>query len=530
MGCKQSKTVREPDSNVGTKKTGRRSSSKDKEKVNNNEEELAIKPGMYVRKKEGKIGESFIKVRKLGSGAYGEVLLCREKNGNAEKAIKVIKKSHIEKISQNTSNKEKLTELEEKLNEEIYNEISLLKSLDHPNIIKLYDVFEDKKYFYLVTEFYKGGELFEQIINRHKFDECDAANIMKQILSGICYLHKYNIVHRDIKPENILLESKNSLLNIKIVDFGLSAFFSKDYKLRDRLGTAYYIAPEVLKKKYNEKCDVWSCGVILYILLCGYPPFGGQNDQDIIKKVEKGKYYFDFNDWKNISDEAKELIKLMLTYDYNKRITAKDALNSAWIKKYADNINKSDTKILHGALTNMRKFEGSQKLAQAAILFIGSKLTTLEERKELTDIFKKLDKNGDGQLDKKELMEGYTLLRNFKNDAGDLKNVEEEVDNILKEVDFDKNGYIEYSEFISACMDKQILFSEERLRDAFNLFDTDKSGKITKEELAQLFGLTSVSEKMWNDVLVEADKNKDNMIDFEEFVAMMHRICDHKNT
>ncbi|ANQ06622.1 CAMK/CDPK protein kinase [Plasmodium coatneyi] len=532
MGCNQSKGVHElrvrsrtcvngpgPGPAQGQRQSG--------EGNGNASDELAINPGMYVRKKEGKIGESYFKIRKLGSGAYGEVLLCREKNGHNEKAIKVIKKSQFDKTRYSEC-RNKSCENEESLNEDIYNEISLLKSLDHPNIIKLFDVFEDKKYFYLVTEFYEGGELFEQIINRHKFDECDAANIMKQILSGICYLHKHNIVHRDIKPENILLENKNSLLNIKIVDFGLSSFFSKDYKLRDRLGTAYYIAPEVLKKKYNEKCDVWSCGVIMYILLCGYPPFGGQNDQDIIKKVEKGKYYFDFNDWKNISDEAKELIKLMLTYDFNKRITAKEALNSKWILKYADNINKNDQKTLYGALSNMRKFEGSQKLAQAAILFIGSKLTTLEERKELTDIFKKLDKNGDGQLDKKELIEGYNILRSFKNELGELKNVEEEVDNILKEVDFDKNGYIEYSEFISVCMDKQILFSEERLRDAFNLFDTDKSGKITKEELANLFGLTSISEKMWNDVLDEADKNKDSMIDFEEFVSMMHKICDHK--
>ncbi|SBS80526.1 calcium-dependent protein kinase 1, putative [Plasmodium ovale] len=561
MGCNQSKGVQI----LKAQRTNYDGEyNRNRENVECNGDELAINPGMYVRKKEGKIGEAYFKVRKLGSGAYGEVLLCREKHGNSEKAIKVIKKSQFDKVryeqgnnngvsssrsSRNSRNirnirnhgrndggnlnEDRLREerlREEKFHEEIYNEISLLKSLDHPNIIKLYDIFEDKKYFYLVTEFYEGGELFEQIINRHKFDECDAANIMKQILSGICYLHKHNIVHRDIKPENILLENKNSLLNIKIVDFGLSSFFSKDYKLRDRLGTAYYIAPEVLKKKYNEKCDVWSCGVIMYILLCGYPPFGGQNDQDIIKKVEKGKYYFDFNDWKHISDEAKELIKLMLTYDYNKRINAKEALNSKWIKKYADNINKNDQKTLLGALNNMRKFEGSQKLAQAAILFIGSKLTTLEERKELTDIFKKLDKNGDGQLDKRELIEGYNILRNFKNELGELKNVEEEVDNILKEVDFDKNGYIEYSEFISVCMDKQILFSEERLRGAFNLFDTDKSGKITKEELANLFGLTSISEKMWNDVLEEADKNKDNMIDFDEFVSMMHKICDHKTS
>ncbi|SBS82258.1 calcium-dependent protein kinase 1, putative, partial [Plasmodium malariae] len=441
MGCNQSKGVHELRAKSSSYLNEQ---NKSKELSGSNNDELALNPGMYVRKKEGKIGESYFKVRKLGSGAYGEVLLCREKHGHGEKAIKVIKKSQFDKMRYSTS-RNKSCDSDEKINEEIYNEISLLKSLDHPNIIKLFDVFEDKKYFYLVTEFYEGGELFEQIINRHKFDECDAANIMKQVLSGICYLHTHNIVHRDIKPENILLENKNSLLNIKIVDFGLSSFFSKDYKLRDRLGTAYYIAPEVLRKKYNEKCDVWSCGVIMYILLCGYPPFGGQNDQDIIKKVEKGKYYFDFNDWKNISEEAKELIKLMLTYDYNKRITAKEALNSKWIKKYADNIDKSDQKTLFGALSNMRKFEGSQKLAQAAILFIGSKLTTLEERKELTDIFKKLDKNGDGQLDKKELMEGYNILRNFKNELGELKNVEEEVDNILKEVDFDKNGFIEYS-------------------------------------------------------------------------------------
>ncbi|CZT98189.1 calcium-dependent protein kinase 1 [Plasmodium falciparum NF54] len=524
MGCSQSSNVKDFKTRRSKFTNG---NNYGKSGNNKNSEDLAINPGMYVRKKEGKIGESYFKVRKLGSGAYGEVLLCREKHGHGEKAIKVIKKSQFDKMKYSITNK---IECDDKIHEEIYNEISLLKSLDHPNIIKLFDVFEDKKYFYLVTEFYEGGELFEQIINRHKFDECDAANIMKQILSGICYLHKHNIVHRDIKPENILLENKHSLLNIKIVDFGLSSFFSKDNKLRDRLGTAYYIAPEVLRKKYNEKCDVWSCGVILYILLCGYPPFGGQNDQDIIKKVEKGKYYFDFNDWKNISEEAKELIKLMLTYDYNKRITAKEALNSKWIKKYANNINKSDQKTLCGALSNMRKFEGSQKLAQAAILFIGSKLTTLEERKELTDIFKKLDKNGDGQLDKKELIEGYNILRSFKNELGELKNVEEEVDNILKEVDFDKNGYIEYSEFISVCMDKQILFSEERLRDAFNLFDTDKSGKITKEELANLFGLTSISEQMWNEVLGEADKNKDNMIDFDEFVNMMHKICDNKSS
>ncbi|KFG30368.1 calcium-dependent protein kinase CDPK3, partial [Toxoplasma gondii p89] len=459
---------------------------------------MPMTPGMYITQQKAHLSDRYQRVKKLGSGAYGEVLLCKDKLTGAERAIKIIKKSSVTTTSNSGA---------------LLDEVAVLKQLDHPNIMKLYEFFEDKRNYYLVMEVYRGGELFDEIILRQKFSEVDAAVIMKQVLSGTTYLHKHNIVHRDLKPENLLLESKSRDALIKIVDFGLSAHFEVGGKMKERLGTAYYIAPEVLRKKYDEKCDVWSCGVILYILLCGYPPFGGQTDQEILKRVEKGKFSFDPPDWTQVSDEAKQLVKLMLTYEPSKRISAEEALNHPWIVKFCSQKHTDVGKhALTGALGNMKKFQSSQKLAQAAMLFMGSKLTTLEETKELTQIFRQLDNNGDGQLDRKELIEGYRKLMQWKGDTVsdlDSSQIEAEVDHILQSVDFDRNGYIEYSEFVTVCMDKQLLLSRERLLAAFQQFDSDGSGKITNEELGRLFGVTEVDDETWHQVLQECDKNND---------------------
>ncbi len=163
-------------------------------------------------------------------------------------------------------------------------EIDILKNLDHPNILRLYEVFEDKKFIYLVTEFCEAGELFDEIVKRQRFDERDAAIIIKQLLSAIAYCHSKSVCHRDLKPENILIDNKETL-SIKLIDFGTSQKFDTEEKMELILGTAYYIAPEVLKGEYDEKCDVWSIGVILYILLSGEPPFPGSNDKEILKHV-----------------------------------------------------------------------------------------------------------------------------------------------------------------------------------------------------------------------------------------------------
>eukprot|EP00923_Selenidium_pygospionis_P000451 GHVN01000799.1.p1 GENE.GHVN01000799.1~~GHVN01000799.1.p1 ORF type:complete len:348 (-),score=40.75 GHVN01000799.1:191-1234(-) len=324
------------------------------------------------------------------------------------------------------------------------------------------------------------------------------------------------IVHRDLKPENLLLESKAADALIKIVDFGLSSHFDPAQKLRERLGTAYYIAPEVLRKKYNEKCDVWSTGVILYILLCGYPPFGGQSDSEILRRVENGKYAFDPPEWCKVSTEAKNLIKQMLTYDPSKRPSAHTCLDHDWLSIYVSTKNLEGSE-LSRALGNMKRFQASQKLAQAALLFIGSKLTTIEETKELTRLFRLLDQNGDGQLDRDELIQGYNMMFNTRKPEDerlfvDEAQIEAEVDQILASVDFDRNGYIEYSEFVTVSIDRMTLVSKERLHATFHLFDSDGSGKISATELAGIFGLSSVDDSTWNHILSDVDQNNDGEV------------------
>ncbi|OII71297.1 calcium calmodulin dependent protein kinase [Cryptosporidium ubiquitum] len=472
--------------------------------------DLHATPGMFITSKKGHLSEMYQRVKKLGSGAYGEVLLCRDKVTHVERAIKIIRKTSVSTSSNST----------------LLEEVAVLKLLDHPNIMKLYDFFEDKRNYYIVMECYKGGELFDEIIHRMKFNEVDAAVIIRQVLSGVTYLHKHNIVHRDLKPENLLLESKDKDAMIKIVDFGLSAVFENQKKMKERLGTAYYIAPEVLRKKYDEKCDVWSIGVILFILLAGYPPFGGQTDQEILKKVEKGKYTFDSPEWKSVSEGAKDLIKQMLQYDSQRRISAQQALEHPWIKEMC---SKKESGIelpsLANAIENMRRFQNSQKLAQAALLYMASKLTSQEETKELTDIFRHIDKNGDGQLDRQELIDGYSKLSGEEVAIFNLPHIENEVDAIIGAADFDRNGYIDYSEFVTIAMDRKSLLSKDKLESAFQKFDQDGNGKISIDELASIFGLERLESKTWKEMISGIDSNNDGDVDFEEFCKMIQKLC-----
>jgi len=214
--------------------------------------------------------------------------------------------------------------LNEKDRSRFFEEIDVMRSLDHPNILRLYEVYQDDKRYYLVMELCTGGELFDEITKRSQFSEADAAAIIKQVLSAVAYCHRKKVCHRDLKPENILLDSKSTDANnsIKVIDFGASTRFDGKSKLTQIYGTAYYIAPEVLKSNYSEKCDVWSAGVILYILLSGKPPFGGVNDKEILESVKQGLFSFTSPEWRSISDEAKTLIKQMLMYDPSKRISA----------------------------------------------------------------------------------------------------------------------------------------------------------------------------------------------------------------
>lgn len=205
----------------------------------------------------------------IGFGGLSTTRKCYHKMTKEVRAVKVTKKEDLEYGERN----------------KLLAEIEILKELDHPSIARVIDIYEDKKKFYFVQEYLAGGGLFDSLIQNVGFTEYASAVIIKQLLSAVAYLHSKNIAHRDIKPENILFCS-NDALNVKLLDFGNSRKMGENEGMQGVYGTAYYVSPEVLKGKYNEKCDVWSVGVILYMLLSGNPPFNGRSDVEILEAVK----------------------------------------------------------------------------------------------------------------------------------------------------------------------------------------------------------------------------------------------------
>jgi calcium-dependent protein kinase len=293
---------------------------------------------------------------------------------------------------------------------------------------------------------------------------------MQQILSAIVYCHQHNICHRDLKPENLLLEEDNIDSNIKVIDFGTSKWFNKNERMKEKYGTPYYIAPEVLRKDYNEKCDVWSCGIILYIMLSGYPPFGGKNNDQIMKKVLEGSFNFNRKEWNIISDKAKQLISKMLTYNAEQRISAEAALSDIWITQYAQQKSTTTTctnpnEEVYQSIDMLRNFKLHQNLQAATLTFYASHLQSKTEEKRLRNLFKQFDKNGDGELSKEELIEG--LAGHYD----DIKKAEIEVNDMMERIDINHDGVVNYTEFIMAQLKNIDIVSNDKLQAAFNAFD-----------------------------------------------------------
>ena len=246
------------------------------EKKSTNKKLVALNNDVIVSGNEINPEKIYLKTKLLGSGAFGEVWLVHHKDLKRDFAMKIIKKR------KNKSHEEK----------EILNEIDILKKLDHPKILKIVDFYSTLKKYYIITEYCPEGELFNEIIKVGKFDEGQSAFIINQLLKAIAYCHKNNIIHRDIKPENIMITNreKNGCLQVKLIDFGTAKIFEKGHQENKYVGSSYYMAPEIIKRKYDEKCDLWSIGVILYILLTGRPPFDGNDDDEILENVKKGVY------------------------------------------------------------------------------------------------------------------------------------------------------------------------------------------------------------------------------------------------
>jgi len=340
---------------------------------------------------------------------------------------------------------------------------------------------------------------------------------MKQLLSAVSYCHEQNIVHRDIKPQNIMYESREKHSKIKLIDFATSQVYDPTKKMNAKIGTPYYIAPEVLRKSYNEKCDVWSCGVILYILLVGYPPFNGSSKEEILDKIRKGEYYMTGLKWDKVTLSAKDLVKNMLMFDPDKRFSAKQALAHDWIKEYGSQmVNIEETK---NVLKELKHFGAQHKLQHAALTYIVSQLSTKSEKESLTNVFIALDKNGKGKLSKEDLVHGYKQI------YGDLVEATPEVEKIMKTVDLNNSGFIDYTEFAVAAIDKKTVLSKERLEAAFKMFDKDGSGKISLAEIKEaLKGNEEIQESKWQEVIKEAKAGETGEVTLPEFTKMMETL------
>ena len=461
---------------------------------------LTIRPSTFIKSRLADISTDYEFCELLGSGAFAQVKRAIHKASGNSRAIKILHKMGLQ--SQMIDERAQLREF------------NFLSQLDHPSILRVFGLYEDKLHFYVVMEYCEGGELFTLLSQRKSFSEGDAAKLMYQLLSATAYCHEKKVIHRDLKPENILLEGQKDELEIKIADFGSSAFLDVHGRLNGVFGSPYYLAPEVLSQCYNEKCDLWSIGIIMYILLTGKPPYVGRSEQEIMQRVVRGE--LNLNKLSTLSPEAQDLINKLLVRSVKERMTAVQALAHTWIQKFR-NSKGNDSAVLSSALTNMRSFHHSSKLREAIYTYIATQLVADSDTKELREAFHVLDKNGDGRVSRDE------LLHLYKTTLGDIEaNVE--VNRLLSNVDTDRNGYIDYSEFIKASLDRSKHLCKQNLEATFRAFDTDGSGTISAAELKEMLASgETCGEEVWSALIQEADQNGDGQLDIKEFKELILR-------
>lgn len=448
---------------------------------------------------------------KIGEGGFGEVFSVVHLKTGAERAVKVVYKTEDDDVDF------------EKVNTTIRNEFAVVKSLDHPNLLKQYEMFEDDDKFMIVTDLYRGGELLDELENIGPFQEDDAALLMNHVLTCINYIHQNNLAHRDLKPENVLLEENMKLDDIKIIDFGLATRTAPGVKLKDFVGTSYYMSPQIVKEEpYTFKCDIWACGVIAFLVLGGYAPFDGDEIDDICDSIEEGQVIFDDEPdvWDSVSDDAKEFIRYLLTYEEAARPTAFEALQHPWltqIRRKSRNVFRRQSSISANiALENMENFEAGSKLKQATYALIASQLLLKSEKEEIDEVFRVMDTDCSGRISKEEVQRGYK-------DFFEQELTNEEVDVIFKRVNFSGSGTIEYSEFVVASLMQKDLLNDQKLKAAFEEFDMDGNGFIDSDELKEILVVDDdMTDYVMDKIIKQVDKDGDGLISYEEFKSMMY--------
>ncbi len=319
-----------------------------------------------------------------------------------------------------------------------------------------------------------------------------------------------------LKKSLTLNSMKMKNFELKLIDFGCAKIFSKYKKnFKDTIGTLIYCSPEVLKNNYSKQCDIWSCGVIMYVLLSGHFPFFGKTEEEIKKKILSGKFNFNKQYFNHVSDKAKDLIKKCLKYDKNKRITAEEALKHEF---FVDDINPhnifQDNVDTKNALISLKNYSQQSKIYQTVLAFLSHNFADKIELNKLKKIFYKIDLNLDGKLSKDELFQAY------KDEGIEMK--AEQLNKVIESIDFDGNGFIEYEEFIRVTLPKEQLFTEKNLKNAFDMFDLDKNGTISLNEFKEILGIKKIRDKNVNkELLKEIPIHGNEEMTFEQFKKIL---------
>ncbi|XP_020086107.1 CDPK-related kinase 1-like [Ananas comosus] len=400
--------------------------------------------------------------------------------------------------------------------EDVRREVRILSSLTgHQNLVRFYDAYEDEENVYVVMELCKGGELLDRILSRGgKYSEEDAKVVMAQILSVVAFCHLHGVVHRDLKPENFLFTSKDETSTLKAIDFGLSDFVKPDERLNDIVGSAYYVAPEVLHRSYGTEADMWSIGVIAYILLCGSRPFWARTESGIFRAVLKAEPSFEEAPWPSLSAEAKDFVKRLLNKDYRKRMTASQALSHPWIR------NSREVKIPLDIIVYrmMRAYICSSSLRKAALRAL-AKTLTVSQLSYLRDQFGLLGPNKSGFISIQNLKTAFlkSSTETMK-DSGVLDFV-----NMVSSLHYRR---LDFEEFVASAISVYQMEAletwEQHAHRAYEFFDRDGNRPIMIEELASELGLSpSVPVHV---VLKDWIKHSDGKLSLLGFIKLLHGV------
>ncbi|GAB4856032.1 Calcium-dependent protein kinase 8 [Ancistrocladus abbreviatus] len=435
--------------------------------------------------------------RELGRGEFGITYLATDLDSGDKFACKSISKKKLRTAVDI---------------EDVRREVEIMKHLpENPNIVTLKDTYEDDNAVHIVMELCEGGELFDRIVARGHYTERAAAAVTKTIVEVVQMCHRHGVIHRDLKPENFLFANKRENSALKAIDFGLSVFFKPGDRLTEIVGSPYYMAPEVLKRNYGPEIDVWSAGVILYILLCGVPPFWAETEQGVAQAIIRSVIDFKRDPWPKVSDNAKDLVKRMLDPDPKRRLTAQEVLDHPWLQnaKKAPNVSLGET-----VKARLKQFSMMNKLKKKALRVIAEHLS-VEEVAGIKETFEAMDRTKRGKINKEELRAGLVILGHQVADA--------DLQILMEAADVDGDGTLNYGEFVAVSVHFKKMANDEHLHRAFSFFDRNKSGYIEIDELRDALNddVDSSIEEVINAIMHDVDTDKDGRISYEEFAVMM---------